>query len=224
MATFALCDCNSFYCSCERVFSPRSEHRPVVVLSNNDGCVIARTTEAKALGIPMGAPAFQWRDRFKKWHVEVFSSNYALYGDMSRRVMSVLADHASAIEIYSIDEAFLDFSTWSRSSLEGHAHNVRNTVSRWTDIPIGVGIGATKVLAKLANRQAKQTGGVCVLDHQAKAGKELLDKWPCNELWGVAGATAAKLATLGVHTAGDFSRVPLSIIRKRLGVVASEWR
>jgi DNA polymerase V len=148
----ALCDANSFYCSCERVFQPQLARLPVVVLSNNDGCVIARTSEAKALGIPMGVLAFQWRDRFKAWGVEVFSSNYALYGDMSRRVMRVLADHAATIEVYSIDEAFLDLSGLSGSSLEAHAREVRETVLRWTGIPVGVGVSSIKVLAKLANR------------------------------------------------------------------------
>ena len=219
MATFALADCNSFYCSCESVFQPRLWGKPVVVLSNNDGCVIARNPLAKATGIPMGAPAFQWRDHFKEHRVEVFSSNYALYGDMSRRVMSVLADHAAAVEVYSIDEAFLSLVGLSASQLEVHARQVRTTVKQWTGIPIGVGVSATKVLAKLANRQAKKTGGVCVLNHASGEGKALLDTWPCSELWGVAGATAAKLATLGIHTAGELSRAPLQVVRKRLGVV-----
>jgi DNA polymerase V len=215
----ALTDANSFYCSCERVFQPRLEGVPVVVLSNNDGCVIARTPEAKALGIPMGAVAFQWRDRFKEWGVEVFSSNYALYGDMSRRVMQVLAQHAVAIEVYSIDEAFLDLSGLSDSGLEDHAWELRATVLQWTGIPVGVGVSSTKVLAKIANRQAKKTGGMCVLDHQNTEGKALLDSWPCEDIWGIAEATANKLASMGIHTAGELARAPLKVIRSRLGVV-----
>ena len=219
MATFALCDCNSFYCSCESVFAPKLRGRPVVVLSNNDGCVIARSAEAKATGIPMGAPAFLWREHFRTNHVEVLSSNYALYGDMSRRVMTILAQHAAAIEIYSIDEAFLSLEGMATTHLEAHAQRVRETVRQWTGIPIGVGVASTKTLAKLANRQAKKTGGVCVLDHRSAEARSLLDGWPCQELWGVAGRLAARLAKLGVHTAGDLSRAPRPVIRKEMGVV-----
>ena len=219
MVTFALCDCNSFYCSCEAVFQPRLWGKPVVVLSNNDGCVIARSPEAKALGIPIGAPAFQWRDRFKEGRVEVFSSNYALYGDMSHRVMQVLGQHAAAVEVYSIDEAFLSLEGMATAQLEIHARTIRETVKQWTGIPIGVGVSSTKVLAKLANRQAKKSGGVCVLDHQSTEGRALLDGWLFGEVWGIARATTGKLATLGIHTAGDLGRAPLQTVRRRLGVV-----
>jgi DNA polymerase V len=215
----ALVDANSFYASCERVFQPRLEGVPVVVLSNNDGCVIARTPEAKALGIPMGALAFQWKDRFQEWGVEVFSSNYSLYDDMSRRVLQALAQHSAAIEVYSIDEAFLDLSGLSGCGLEDHAREVRETVLQWTGIPVGIGVSTTKVLAKIANRQAKKTGGVCVLDYQNAEGRALLDSWPCAEMWGVAEATANKLASMGIRTAGELSRAPLKVIRSRLGVV-----
>ncbi len=216
---FALCDANSFYCSCEAVFQPRLWGKPVVVLSNNDGCVIARSPEAKALKIPMGAPAFQWRRHFAENQVEVFSSNYALYGDMSRRVMQVLRQHAAAVEVYSIDEAFLSLEGIAMSQLEAHGALVREKVLRWTGIPIGVGIGATKVLAKLANRAAKKAGGVLVLDHQGEKGQALIEEWPVKELWGVAGRLEKRLAALGIYTAGQLARAKLSLLRQSFGVV-----
>ncbi len=216
---FALCDCNSFYCSCEAVFQPRLRGKPVVVLSNNDGCVIARSAEAKACGIPMGAPAFQWREEFVRHHVEVFSSNYALYGDMSRRVMEVLRQHARGIEVYSIDEAFLSLEGMAAGQMEGHARHIRETVRRWTGIPIGVGVAATKTLAKLANRQAKKAGGVYVLDHLSEDGQTLIEEWPVGELWGVAGRLAKRLAALSIYTAGQLSRAKLSLLRQSFGVV-----
>ncbi len=216
---FAHVDCNSFYCSCERVFQPRLDTLPVVVLSNNDGCVIARTPEAKALGIPMGAPEFQWRDRFRDWGVEVFSSNYALYGDMSRRVMEILAGFTSAIEVYSIDEAFLEVEDWTGDQLQALGVELRERVLRWTGLPVGVGVGATKTLAKVANRQAKRTGGVCVLDHTTPEGQALLEAWPVAELWGVAGRLERRLAELGIRTAGQLARAKPTLLRQRFGVV-----
>ncbi len=153
----------------------------------------------------MGAPAFQWRDKFREHHVEVCSSNYALYGDMSRRIMAILAQHAPALEIYSIDEAFLrlDGLRTPGGGLETYAQELRARVKQWTGVPVGIGVGATKVLAKLANRAAKKTGGVLVLDHENEAGRELLERWPCEEVWGIARRTALKLAALGIHTAGQ---------------------
>ena len=218
MPTFALCDCNSFYCSCEAVFQPRLWGKPVVVLSNNDGCAIARSPEAKVLGIPMGAPEFQWREFFREHRVEVFSSNYALYGDMSRRVMETLRQHA-AVEVYSIDEAFLSLEGMPVDRLEAHAQTIRQTVKQWTGIPIGVGVASSKLLAKLANRQAKKTGGVCVLDHRSTEGQAIIEGWPCQELWGVAGRLANRLAKLGIFTAGQLSRAPRATIRRQFGVV-----
>ncbi|MBE7157325.1 MAG: Y-family DNA polymerase [Rhodospirillales bacterium] len=216
---FALVDCNSFYCSCERVFRPRLQGKPVVVLSNNDGCAIARTSEAKALGIPMGAPWFQWRDRFKTWGVEVFSSNYALYGDMSRRVMEVLAGFSPAVEVYSIDESFLHVQDWPSSQLAGYAGEIRERVLRWTGIPVGVGIGASKTLAKVANRAAKRTGGVFVVDHTSQESRALLEEWPVAKLWGIAGRFERRLAELGICTAGQLARAKPALLRQRFGVV-----
>ena len=148
----ALVDCNNFYASCERVFRPDLEKKPIVVLSNNDGCVIARSNEAKKIGIKMGEPAFKKRDVFKKHNVQIFSTNFVLYGDMSKRVMSILNKNSKDIEIYSIDEAFLQCYN---EDLENYAINLRRKVKKWTGIPVSVGIAKTKVLAKIANRIAK---------------------------------------------------------------------
>ena len=219
MTPLALVDCNSFYCSCEAVFRPGLWGRPVVVLSNNDGCVIARSPEAKALGVPMGAPEFQWRERLRAWNVEVCSSNYELYGDMSARVMDTLRQFAGAVEVYSIDEAFLSLEGASWAQLTALATEIRRTVRRWTGIPVGVGVGATKLLAKLANRAAKQAGGVLLLDHDSPEGHDLINGWPCQELWGVAGRLAARLAELGILTAGNLRRSSRTLIRRRFGVV-----
>ena len=216
---FVLVDCNSFYCSCERAFRPDLFDAPMVVLSNNDGCAIARTSEAKALGIPMGAPEFEWRQRFKEWGVQVFSSNYALYGDMSRRVMEILGGFSPALEVYSIDESFLHVQDWPSAQLAGFGAEIRERVLRWTGIPVGVGIGATKTLAKVANRAAKKTGGVFVLDHTSEEGRALLEEWPVAELWGVASRLERRLAELGIRTAADLARARAALLHQRFGVV-----
>src|SRR6201997_1713799 len=156
MQSIGLVDCNNFYVSCERVFNPKLRGRPVVVLSNNDGCVVARSEEAKALGIPMGAPVFMYEDLFKQHNVISFSSNYTLYADMSRRVMATLSQFTPQIEIYSIDEAFLDLSGFVNLNLTEYAKKIQKAVKRITGIPISVGIGSTKTLAKIANRLAKK--------------------------------------------------------------------
>ncbi len=152
MATFGLVDCNNFYASCERLFQPGLRERPVVVLSNNDGCVIARSNEAKALGIAMGAPFFKVRQIAMEHGVVVRSSNYALYGDMSERVMSVLASQAPAHEVYSIDESFLDLDRLAVPDLTVWCQDLRRRTQQWTGIPVSIGVGPTKTLAKLANR------------------------------------------------------------------------
>ena len=153
---FALIDCNNFYASCERVFQPNLIDKPIVVLSNNDGCVIARSNEAKSLGIPMGAPAFKYKKKFEDNKVEVFSSNFKLYGDMSNRVMSIIAQFAPNIEIYSIDEAFVKFEGFSEDIIDQKCREIIETVMKWTGIPISIGLAETKSLAKVANRVAKK--------------------------------------------------------------------
>ena len=154
---FALIDCNNFYASCERVFQPHLNGKPLVILSNNDGCVIARSNEAKSLGIPMGAPAFKYKEIFQKNNVQIFSSNFTLYGDMSNRVMSIIARHVPEVEIYSIDEAFIKFSGFSEDEANKKCKEIINTVLKWTGIPVSIGLASTKSLAKVANRIAKKT-------------------------------------------------------------------
>src|ERR1700722_12451376 len=203
-APIALVDCNNFYASCERVFQPKLRGLPVVVLSNNDGCVIARSNEAKALGVVMGAPWHLCRESFAKAGIVVRSSNYTLYGDMSARVMRVLSSFTPNLEIYSIDEAFLSFAGFE-AKLEAHARDLRRTVQQWTGIPVSVGIAPTKTLAKVANRFAKKDadrGGVCLLLGAASQ-TELLGRMELTDLWGVAGRLAQRLKALGIHTPLD---------------------
>lgn len=202
-AALALIDCNNFYVSCERVFDPRLRGVPVGVLSNNDGCFIARSEELKALGVRMGTPAFQVRDLIRRHRVRVLSSNYALYGSMSARVNAVLTDFAPAAEAYSIDETFLDLTGIAGRDLRPLCQDLRATVLRWTGIPTCVGLGPSKTLAKLANAAAKADpalGGVCDLT-EASVCAAVLAAFPVAEVWGVGPATAAKLAALGVTTA-----------------------
>jgi DNA polymerase V len=217
---FALIDCNAFYCSCERVYRPELEGVPVVVLSNNDGCVIARTREAKRLGIPMGAPYFQWRDRLREWGVVCFSSNYELYGQMSARVMTTLEGLYPRIEIYSIDEAFADLAGLS-GDMVALGHQARERVQRWTGIPVGVGIGPTKTLAKLANWAAKtwgRSGSVIDLRDPARRDK-LLRITEVGEVWGVGRRLTARLEPLGIKTAWDLAQYDPASLRRQFSVV-----
>lgn len=152
---FALVDCNNFYASCERVFNPKLDKKPIVILSNNDGCIISRSNEAKALGIPMGAPAFKYDSVLKKNKVYIFSSNFPLYSDMSSRVMAILSTYTPNIEIYSIDEAFLELKGFENYNLEEYGKEIRKKILKWTGIPVSIGIASTKALAKVANRISK---------------------------------------------------------------------
>ncbi|MFP4529401.1 MAG: Y-family DNA polymerase [Candidatus Kapaibacterium sp.] len=219
---FALVDCNNFYASCERVFRPDLRRRPVVVLSNNDGCVIARSAEAKAMGIPMGAPAFQHEKMFERNGVQVFSANFALYGDMSGRVMSILAGFASDMEIYSIDEAFLEFDDNFGFNYDKFGNEIERTVRRSTGIPISIGFAASKTLAKVANRIAKKfperTGGVYVIDSEDKRDKAL--KWlPVEDVWGIGRRHTKRLNRMGITRAWDFVLLPDQWVRKNMTVV-----
>jgi DNA polymerase V len=219
MTSFALVDCNNFYCSCERVFDPRLIGVPMVVLSNNDGCIISRSEEAKALGIPMGAPLHEQGETIRRYGVKVFSSNYTLYGDMSARVMSVLGQEASAIEIYSIDEAFLQLPP---SFNEEMARMLRARVLKSTGIPVCIGIAATKLLSKLANRYAKknrqETGGV--FDYASSRDQErILAQTQCQDLWGVGKKLAGRLEQIGVTSALEFKNAEPRAVRKTLGVI-----
>ncbi|SFD30791.1 DNA polymerase V [Bosea sp. CRIB-10] len=219
--SFALIDGNSFYCSCERVFDPRLKGKPVIVLSNNDGCAVARTAEAKALGIKMGAPMFTIRDLVKRESVCVFSSNYTLYGDMSRRMNAVYERFASDIEVYSIDESFLDMTPIAPAHREELGLDLCSTVSTWTGVPTCVGIGPTKTLAKLANKIAKSTPqlrGVCDLT-SVEARREWLPLFPLEDIWGIGRASQAKLAASGCRTAADVASLDPKLARQTLTVV-----
>lgn len=217
---FALVDCNNFYASCERVFNPRLEGKPVVVLSNNDGCVVARSNEAKALGIGMGVPEFQIRPLLRAHDVQVLSSNYALYGDMSQRVMSTLATLAPDVEIYSIDEAFLSLNGFEHRGLNGYAATIRNYVKRFTGIPVSIGIGPTKTLAKIANRLAKKLPGTAgvfnLLEADADTTLGLVD---VGDVWGIGRQWALWLKGQGINTALDLKRTDPKTIRARMTVV-----
>jgi DNA polymerase V len=219
---FALVDCNNFYASCERVFQPQWEGKPVVILSNNDGCVIARSNEAKALGIPMGAPAFQYQQEFKKHGVKVFSSNYPLYGDMSSRVMKILERYTPEVEVYSIDEAFLRFKGFDYKDLLSEAQKLRQQVHQWTGIPVSVGIAPSKALAKIANRIAKKfaqrTNGVYLIDSEEKRLKAL--QWTTiGDVWGIGRQHRKRLEAMGIRTALDFVHLPDEWIRKQMSVI-----
>jgi DNA polymerase V len=217
---FALADCNNFYVSCERVFRPALEGVPVVVLSNNDGCIIARSDEAKALGFAMGDPYHLNREKLARHGVAVFSSNYALYGDMSRRVMDTLGMFTPEIELYSIDEAFLNLAGFERRGLTAYAQQIRATVRRHTGIPVSIGLGPTKTLAKVANYVAKarpDTDGVCNLsgadmDHA-------LAEIEVGEVWGVGPRWAKWLEGQGIATALDLKRADPKAIRRKMTVV-----
>jgi DNA polymerase V len=219
---FALIDCNNFYASCQRVFRPDLIGKPIVVLSNNDGCVIARSNEAKDLGIPMGAPAYKFEKIFKEKGVEVFSANFALYGDMSQRVMDLLAEYAPEIEVYSIDEAFLKLQGFDNFDLEQYSIQMQRRVTKCTGIPISVGIAPTKALAKVANRIAKKfpdkTKNVYVIDTEEKRIKAL--KWlKIEDVWGIGRKHSKRLKALGVNTAYDFTQLSDAWVKANLAIV-----
>lgn len=220
---FALVDCNNFYVSCERVFDPSLNGRPVVVLSNNDGCFIARSNEAKALDLPMGGPAFKFRETLKKHQVKVFSANFPLYGDMSSRVMETLADLAPEIEIYSIDEAFLDMTGFRRFGFTEYGAMIRKTVTKHTGIPVCIGMGPTKTLAKAANRLAKkepQYNGVCLLSGEEEI-QAALATLKVEDIWGIGRKWSSLLQTRNIKTALDFSRVSSTWIRQHLHITGA---
>lgn len=223
MALYGLVDVNSFYCSCERLFRPALQDQPVVVLSNNDGCVIARTNEAKALGIRMGSPLFEVRELIRTHGVKVFSSNYALYGDMSRRAMMVIGKFSPRAEVYSIDECFLDLSGFDALDLNDYGQQIRSQVLQWTGLPVCVGIGETKTLAKLANHFAKKRpafAGVCHLPSLAGSERDaLLSDTPVEDVWGVGRKLSCRLEQMGIATAKQLRDAPAAQLRQAFGVV-----
>ncbi len=219
MTVFALVDCNNFYVSCQRVFNPALENRPVVVLSNNDGCIIARSNEAKELGIPMGAPYFKYRPFCEKNKVFVFSSNYELYGDLSQRVMTSLRHFCPELEVYSIDEAFLRLDSVG-GDLKEFCAVIREKIKMWTGIPVSIGIGPTKTLAKAANRIAKRKTLCGVFDLRAASVRDaILAQFEVIDLWGISHQSSKKLAKLGITTAAQLRDSPADRIRRHFGVV-----
>jgi DNA polymerase V len=220
--TFALVDCNNFYASCEKLFRPDLTSTPVVVLSNNDGCVIARSREAKALGIKMGVPYFQVRELVEKHRIVVFSSNYALYADISSRVMSTLEQLAPAVEVYSIDEAFLDLTGVDHAvSLTKLGLDIRQTIQDWIGMTVCVGIAPSKTLAKLANHAAKKwqkTAGVVDLTSKERQ-RKLMALLPVSEVWGVGGKLTKRLNELGIHTALQLADASPKMLRRQFSVV-----
>jgi DNA polymerase V len=213
-------DCNNFYVSCERVFNPISIGRPTVVLSNNDGCVIARSQEAKDLGIKMGEPFFMKKDYMDEHRFCVYSSNYNLYGDMSDRVMTTIKKYANEVEVYSIDECFVDFSNIPDEELLDRLHLIRNEVKRLTGVPVSIGVGPNKTLAKLTSYMAKQQpsyDGVCSY-WSLQNFRDSLYTIPVDEVWGIGRKWTKKLKTLGVESIGQFVMMSDSIVRKLMNV------
>ena len=213
---YALADCNNFFASCERVFRPELNGKPVIVLSNNDGCAVARSNEAKALGIKMGDPYFKIRSIVEHNHVAVFSSNFALYGDMSRRVQEVLRDFAPVVEQYSIDEAFLDLNGLKDKDFDAYAKEISRACWKYTSIPVSVGIAPTKTLAKIASKLCKQyprLKGGCYL-YRPQDIEKVLRKYPVADVWGIGRRSVPKLEAMGVRTAWDYTQLPPAAVRK----------
>lgn len=216
----ALIDCNNFYVSCERVFNPTLIGKPVIVLSNNDGCVIARSSEAKALGIKMAQPLFELREVIARHDIQWLSSNFSLYANMSERVMACIQAHCPSIDVYSIDEAFVDFKGVAGFDIERFARHLRQMILRWTGIPVCIGLGPTKTLAKMANTLAKkQTTGQGVFSLQQRAvRREIFRDFPLCDVWGIGRQSTAKLNDLGYHTVQDLLNYPAFLLRKSFGM------
>ncbi len=216
-SVFALADCNNFYVSCERVFNPKLEGKPVIVLSNNDGCAVARSNEAKAIGIKMGAPVFKIGNIIQASGVQVLSSNYTLYADMSRRVAECLSQFADDIEIYSIDEAFLELTPFAGSDLTAYAHEIRDTVKKWTGIPVSVGIAESKTLAKIASRFAKKSEGVLNFCDN-KDTDRILEKTEIEDVWGIGRKYSLYLRCYGIRNALHMKYADVNLIKRKMGV------
>lgn len=220
---FALVDGNNFYVSCERVFNPKLEGRPVVVLSNNDGCVVARSNEAKALDIGMGVPVFKVRDIIRKHRIVVLSSNYTLYGDMSQRMMAVVGQFSPRQEIYSIDESFIDLAGFGHLDLNKLGEEIRQRVRRWVGVPTCVGIASTKTLAKLANHAAKKRleyVGVCDWSRLDRGQlQQVLSTFAAGDVWGIGSRWGTQLLALGIRSAKDLATADIRMLRGRFGVV-----
>ena len=216
----ALIDCNSFYVSCERLFNPKIKNTPVVVLSNNDGCVISRSTEAKKHGIKMGEPYFKVKELVRKNNVQIFSSNYSLYGDLSRRVMKVLKGFSDKIEIYSIDEAFIDLSHIKDENIENYGKKIRERVLKWTGIPTSVGISCTKTLSKVANHVAKKnkTGVIFLKDNI----DDVLKNFDISDIWGVGRQLSKLYIKNGINNAYKLKNISNSWVKKSTNVLGAK--
>ena len=222
--SIALIDCNNFYASCERIFNPKLMRRPIVVLSNNDGCIITRSAEAKKLGIKMGEPYFKAKKIIDKNNVKVFSSNYSLYGDISQRVMETLARFAPDIEIYSIDEAFLGLNGFENYELSTYCRYIRRTIKQWVGIPVSIGVSSTKTLSKIANNLAKKNkeyDGVCILKSWFEI-NEALKLTPIGDVWGIGRRLSSFLQKYNIKTAYDFIQLDKGWVRKNMGVVGEK--
>ena len=220
---FALIDCNNFYVSCERVFNPALNGRPVVVLSNNDGCAISRSDEAKKLGIPMGAPIFKYKSIINQYNVVVLSSNYPLYADMSHRVMTIISRFIPDVEVYSIDEAFLKIQGYEKYDLFEYASKMRNTILKWTGIPTSIGIASTKSLSKISNKIARKypnkTKHVYILDTDSKKRVKALNYFALNDIWGIGRRLSKRLQNIGCKNALDFVNLPEQWVKSNLSIV-----
>ena len=220
---YAIIDCNNFYASCERVFNPRISNMPVVVLSNNDGCVIARSNESKLLGIKMGEPAFKIKNIITKYNVKVFSTNFALYGDMSQRVINTISTFDINMEIYSIDEVFLDLSKFKIKDIDNLMYDIKNRIEKWTGIPVSIGVAKTKTLAKAANYMAKKITkykGIFILNDCNR--KEVLAYIPIGKIWGIGIKNNFFLQSCGIKTAWNFQKLNLFWIRKNMSIVVEK--
>ncbi|MEM9537806.1 MAG: Y-family DNA polymerase [Cyanobacteria bacterium P01_E01_bin.45] len=217
----ALADCNNFYASCERVFNPKWIDRPIAILSNNDGCIVARSNEIKELGVPMGAPYFKWKAFLERNNAIVVSSNYTLYGDMSARVMNTLGQFTPNLDIYSIDEAWLDLTNFKPDTLVTYGRDIARTVKQWTGIPVSIGIAPTRVLAKVANRIAKKRkvpGGVYRLENNEEL-NEILENLEVEDIWGIGRRWGKRLRMMGIGTARDLRDTDPDMMRRKFSVV-----
>ena len=222
--SIALIDCNSFYASCERIFNPKLLGIPIVVLSNNDGCIITRSSEAKTLGIKMGEPYFKVKKIIEKNNVKVFSSNYSLYGDISQRVMEILLSFSPDVEIYSIDEAFLSFTGFKNYELLKYCKHISKTIKKWVGIPVSIGVGSTKTLSKIANHLAKKNRdyeGVCILKEKNTI-EDALIRTEISDVWGIGKSFSKFLKKNSINNAKQFTLLDRSWVKKNMGVVGEK--
>ncbi|MBE9487687.1 MAG: Y-family DNA polymerase [Bacteroidetes bacterium] len=216
-----LCDCNNFFVSCERVFAPQYNNRPTIVLSSNDGCIIARSNEAKALGLKMGQPLYQVKNIIKRYDIKIFSSNYFLYGDMSNRIMATLRSNVPEIEVYSIDEAFLNFDGYETSKLQEYGLKLSSIVKKNTGVPVSLGIAPTKTLAKIASKLCKKYPKLngCCLMYRSEDIEKVLKRYPIEDVWGIGRAYSRKLLALEIVTAYDFVSLPAEWVKRNMSIV-----